>query len=118
MSHIRHIRQKLESDEDSFDYIENIRGVGYRFKKIIRTEVKIIWCRDRIVRIICIISLLFRHRESISARFHFIADYGNPDAFSLIYSMKYLLAIGSAFFSFVTSPIFLVITGLIGKMAI
>lgn len=33
MSHIRHIRQKLESDEASFDYIENIRGVGYRFKK-------------------------------------------------------------------------------------
>lgn len=33
MSHIRHIRQKLESDEVSFDYIENIRGVGYRFKK-------------------------------------------------------------------------------------
>lgn len=28
-----HIRQKLESDEDSFDYIENIRGVGYRFRK-------------------------------------------------------------------------------------
>jgi len=33
MSHIRHIRQKLELDESSFDYIENIRGVGYRFKK-------------------------------------------------------------------------------------
>ena len=33
MSHIRHIRQKLESDGSSFDYIENIRGVGYRFKK-------------------------------------------------------------------------------------
>lgn len=33
MSHIRHIRQKLESEESSFDYIENIRGVGYRFKK-------------------------------------------------------------------------------------
>ena len=33
MSHIRHIRQKLESEGDSFDYIENIRGVGYRFKK-------------------------------------------------------------------------------------
>lgn len=32
MSHIRHIRQKLESDKGSFDYIENIRGVGYRFK--------------------------------------------------------------------------------------
>lgn len=33
MSHIHHIRQKLELDESSFDYIENIRGVGYRFKK-------------------------------------------------------------------------------------
>lgn len=33
MSHIRHIRQKLEVAGDSFDYIENIRGVGYRFKK-------------------------------------------------------------------------------------
>ncbi|NBI56826.1 winged helix family transcriptional regulator [Lachnospiraceae bacterium] len=33
MSHIRHIRQKLESGGDSFEYIENIRGVGYRFKK-------------------------------------------------------------------------------------
>lgn len=33
MSHIRHIRQKLESERDSFDYIENIRGVGYRFRK-------------------------------------------------------------------------------------
>ena len=33
MSHIRHIRQKLESEIGSNDYIENIRGVGYRFKK-------------------------------------------------------------------------------------
>lgn len=33
MSHIRHIRKKLESGGSSFDYIENIRGVGYRFKK-------------------------------------------------------------------------------------
>ena len=33
MTHIRHIRQKLESGGGSFDYIENIRGVGYRFKK-------------------------------------------------------------------------------------
>ncbi len=33
MSHIRHIRQKLESEGDSYDYIENIRGVGYRFKE-------------------------------------------------------------------------------------
>lgn len=28
-----HIRQKLISEEDSFKYIENIRGVGYRFRK-------------------------------------------------------------------------------------
>ena len=34
MSHLRHIRQKLESEGDSFDYIENIKGVGYRFKKL------------------------------------------------------------------------------------
>lgn len=34
MSHIRHIRQKLESEGNSFDYIENIRGVGYKFKKL------------------------------------------------------------------------------------
>lgn len=33
MSYIRHIRQKLEYGGSSFDYIENIRGVGYRFKK-------------------------------------------------------------------------------------
>lgn len=33
MTHIRHIRQKLESGGGSFDYIENIRGVGYRFRK-------------------------------------------------------------------------------------
>ena len=33
MSHIRHIRQKLGSDKGSFNYIENIRGVRYRFKK-------------------------------------------------------------------------------------
>lgn len=33
MSHIRHIRQKLESGGGSSSYIENIRGVGYRFKK-------------------------------------------------------------------------------------
>ncbi len=35
MSHIRHIRQKLESEGDSYDYIENIRGVGYRFKRVV-----------------------------------------------------------------------------------
>lgn len=33
MSHIRHIRKKLESDGKPCDYIENIRGVGYRIKK-------------------------------------------------------------------------------------
>ena len=33
MTHIRHIRQKLESEGGSSSYIENIRGVGYRFKK-------------------------------------------------------------------------------------
>lgn len=33
MTHIRHIRQKLESEEGSSSYIENIRGVGYRFRK-------------------------------------------------------------------------------------
>lgn len=32
MSHIRHIRKKLEADGKPCDYIENIRGVGYRFK--------------------------------------------------------------------------------------
>lgn len=32
MSHIRHIRQKMESEDHSFEYIENVRGVGYRFK--------------------------------------------------------------------------------------
>lgn len=31
MSHIRHIREKIHDNE--FRYIENIRGVGYRFKK-------------------------------------------------------------------------------------
>lgn len=33
MTHIRHIRQKLESGGGSSSYIENIRGVGYRFRK-------------------------------------------------------------------------------------
>ena len=33
MSHIRHIRKKIEADGKPCDYIENIRGVGYRFKK-------------------------------------------------------------------------------------
>lgn len=33
MSHIRHIREKIEPDSKKPRYIENIRGVGYRFKK-------------------------------------------------------------------------------------
>lgn len=33
MSHIRHIRKKLEADGKPCGYIENIRGVGYRFKE-------------------------------------------------------------------------------------
>lgn len=33
MSHISHIRKKLESDDGVCNYIENIRGIGYRFKK-------------------------------------------------------------------------------------
>ncbi|WP_066635129.1 response regulator transcription factor [Desulfolucanica intricata] len=32
--HIRHIRQKLESLDSSLQYIETVRGVGYRFKEI------------------------------------------------------------------------------------
>jgi len=31
--HIRHIRQKLESDPDCAELIETVRGVGYRFKE-------------------------------------------------------------------------------------
>lgn len=33
MTHIRHLREKIESDPSQPRYIENIRGVGYRFKK-------------------------------------------------------------------------------------
>ena len=33
MSHIRHIREKIEPDSKNPRYIENIRGVGYCFKK-------------------------------------------------------------------------------------
>lgn len=33
MSHIRHIREKIETDSRIPRYIENVRGVGYRFKK-------------------------------------------------------------------------------------
>lgn len=30
--HVRHLRQKIENDPSSPDYIETLRGVGYRFK--------------------------------------------------------------------------------------
>lgn len=33
MSLIRHIREKIESDPKTPEYIENVRGVGYRFRK-------------------------------------------------------------------------------------
>ncbi len=33
MTHVRHIREKIEPDSKTPRYIENIRGVGYRFKK-------------------------------------------------------------------------------------
>lgn len=33
MSHIRHIREKIESDPKTPEYVENVRGVGYRFRK-------------------------------------------------------------------------------------
>ena len=33
MTHIRHLREKIESDPSHPQYIENVRGVGYRFKK-------------------------------------------------------------------------------------
>lgn len=33
MSHIRHLREKIEVDPKKPAYIENVRGVGYRFKK-------------------------------------------------------------------------------------
>lgn len=31
--HIRHLRQKLETDPDSPKFIETVRGIGYRFKE-------------------------------------------------------------------------------------
>jgi two-component system alkaline phosphatase synthesis response regulator PhoP len=31
--HIRHLRQKLEEDENAEKYIETVRGVGYRFQE-------------------------------------------------------------------------------------
>lgn len=33
MSHISHIREKIKLDDSIPEYIENIRGVGYRFRK-------------------------------------------------------------------------------------
>lgn len=33
MIHIRHLREKIEPDPSHPQYIENVRGVGYRFKK-------------------------------------------------------------------------------------
>lgn len=33
MTHINHIRNKIELNPDHHQYIENIRGVGYRFRK-------------------------------------------------------------------------------------
>ena len=29
--HIRHLRQKIEDDDNNPKYIETIRGIGYRF---------------------------------------------------------------------------------------
>ena len=33
MTHISHLKTKIESDPTHPRYIENVRGVGYRFKK-------------------------------------------------------------------------------------
>lgn len=33
MTHISHLKTKIESDSTHPRYIENVRGVGYRFKK-------------------------------------------------------------------------------------
>lgn len=33
MTHISHLRGKIEPDPSHPQYIENVRGVGYRFKK-------------------------------------------------------------------------------------
>lgn len=33
MTHISHLKAKIESDPSTPRYIENVRGVGYRFKK-------------------------------------------------------------------------------------
>ena len=30
--HIRHLRKKIENDDKSYDYIETIRGIGYKMK--------------------------------------------------------------------------------------
>ncbi|HIY63342.1 MAG TPA: helix-turn-helix domain-containing protein [Candidatus Mediterraneibacter stercoripullorum] len=33
MTHIRHLREKIEPDPSHPKYIENVRGIGYRFAK-------------------------------------------------------------------------------------
>lgn len=38
MSQIRHIRKKIEPDESFPHYIENVRGVGYRFSNNLNDE--------------------------------------------------------------------------------
>jgi two-component system response regulator RegX3 len=38
MSQIRHIREKIEPDESFPHYIENVRGVGYRFSNNLNDE--------------------------------------------------------------------------------
>ena len=30
--HVRHVRQKIEKDPSNPEYIETLRGIGYRFK--------------------------------------------------------------------------------------
>lgn len=39
MAQIRHIREKIQSDDSYPQYIENIRGVGYRFNKDLVREI-------------------------------------------------------------------------------
>lgn len=38
MAQIRHIREKIQPDDSYPQYIENIRGVGYRFNKDLVSE--------------------------------------------------------------------------------
>lgn len=33
MTHIRHLREKIEANPHQPQYIENVRGIGYRFRK-------------------------------------------------------------------------------------